>query len=558
MAGPRVTPAMAAILVALITFAVFFPAVHNGFASTWDDNTNLIDNPHYRGFAWPQVKWMWTNHLMDHYVPLTWMTFGLDYLVWKVNPYGYHLSNVILHATNAGLFCLLALAMLRLSMPKGSGRSAGLIGAVFAALFFGLHPLRVESVAWVTERRDVLSGVFYLLALLAYLRAAGEQAKPATQRKYYWSCFGLFVAAVLSKEIAVTLPVVLLILDFYPLRRLGDAPGRWFGPSVRGVWLEKIPFFVVALADSAMTTYVAVQQDLPESLAKLGWLSRLAISDYGMAFYVLKTVAPRHLSPLYPLNTYKTDPRSAAFILSFSFVFIVSFAALALYRRDRWLLPIWLAYAVTLLPVGGLIHNGNQIAADRYTYLSCLGWALLAGAALVLCWRWAQASWVRVGALACLALGALAALAWQTRQQLTVWRDSDTLWSRVVSVEPCAMALTNQGAAFSKEGDTLGAMACYRRAVAMDPGYAYAHYDLGLIFLDLHRYDEAIQECRVAKRLQPDLAGAYDAIGSALRYQGKLDEAIVAYRQAIQVDPKYATAKKNLESALRFKESQAP
>jgi len=551
------TSAAAAILVALITFTVFFPLVHNAFAASWDDNANLIDNPDYRGFTWPHLKWMWTNHLTEHYVPLTWMTFGLDYVLWKVNPYGYHLTNVFLHAVNAGLFCLLALAILRLRF-RGADRATLLIGAVAAALFFGLHPLRVESVAWVTERRDVLSGFFYILAVLAYLRRAREGASQRSQRIFYWTCFGLFVASVLSKEIAVTFPVVLLILDFYPLERLGNAPGRWFGPAVRGIWLEKIPFFIVALADSAMTFYVAVQNHLPESVARLGWLPRLAITVYGMAFYILKTVAPSGLSPLYPLNPYKTNPGGMPFLLSFSFVAIVTVAALALYRRDRWLLPTWLAYAVILLPVGGLIHNGNQIAADRYTYLSCLGWAVLAGAAAVLCWRWARTSWIRMAALMLVALGAFSALAWQTRQQLGFWRDSDSLWSRVVSIEPCAMAFTNQGVAFAQEGDFLGAEQAYRRAVAMDPAYAFAHYDLALVLIDQRKYDEGIQECRIAKQLKPDLVGAYDAIGSALRNQGKIEEAIAAYRLAVQVDPKYTPARKNLESTLRLKERLTP
>src|SRR5712692_2885137 len=227
---------LAPVLIALVTFAAFLPTLHNQFVN-WDDAKNFLDNPHYRGLGWTHLRWMWTTFHMGHYIPLTWMTFGVDYLLWGLKPFGYHLTSLLLHAANAAVFYFAALRLLKLALPGPAERNqAGLaLSAGVAALLFALHPLRVESVAWATERRDVLSGLFYLLTLLAYLRACerGERG-----RGWHWVAVGLFACALLSKSMAVSLPVGLLILDLYPLRRLGGAMGWWSAPA-RRVYLEK-------------------------------------------------------------------------------------------------------------------------------------------------------------------------------------------------------------------------------------------------------------------------------------------------------------------------------
>src|SRR2546428_8776800 len=170
------------VLVALVTFAVFLPALQNQFVN-WDDDVNFLDNPHYRGLGWSQLRWMWTTHL-GHYIPLTWMTLGMDYLLWGMNPVGYHLTSLLLHATSAVVFFFLARRFLTLALPRASGRGHALtVSAGFAPLRFAIHPLPVESVAWATERRDVLSGLFYLLTLLTYLRACERGARG---RRSYW------------------------------------------------------------------------------------------------------------------------------------------------------------------------------------------------------------------------------------------------------------------------------------------------------------------------------------------------------------------------------------
>src|SRR5438876_3730810 len=272
------------LVIAFSTFAAFLPARQNQFVN-WDDAENFLDNPHYRGLGWSQLHWMWTTH-QGHYIPLTWMTLGLDYLLWGMNPVGYHLTNLLLHAANAVVFFVVVRRLLTRALSSPSERGYALaVSAGVAALVFAIHPLRVESVAWVTERRDVLSGLFSLLTILVYLRACERGPRG---RRLYWLSVTLFGCALLSKSMAVSLPVVLLILEVYPLRRLGGSLG-WSSASTRRVYVEKIPFVLLAAAASAITLMAQLSNSAIVSVAHLSALDRLAVSAYGLGFYLWKT-----------------------------------------------------------------------------------------------------------------------------------------------------------------------------------------------------------------------------------------------------------------------------
>src|SRR5881296_2367970 len=297
------------VLVALVTFAAFLPALQNQFVN-FDDDKNFLDNPQYRGLAWTHLRWMWTTH-QGHYIPLTWMTLGLDYLLWGMNPVGYHLMSLLLHAANAVVFFFVVRRILTRALPSLSERGHALaVSAGFAALVFAIHPLRVESVAWVTERRDVLSGLLYLLTILEYLRACEPEK---LGHWWYWLSVVTFVCALLSKSMAASLPVVLLILDVYPLRRLGGAIGWWSEPA-RRVYVEKIPFVLLAAAASAIAFMAQFSAQTAASLAQLSVLGRLAVSAYGLSFYLGKLVVPVNLSPLYELPP-TVNPGALPFIL---------------------------------------------------------------------------------------------------------------------------------------------------------------------------------------------------------------------------------------------------
>jgi hypothetical protein len=279
------------LLVAIATFVAFLPALRNGFVA-WDDDKNFLANPHYRGLGWIQLRWMWTTFHLGHYVPLSWMTLGLDYVLWGMNPLGYHLTNIVLHVANAVLVYVLARRILQLSGAAPSeDRERSL--AAFAALVFALHPLRVESVAWVTERRDVLSGFFYLSTVLLYLRAATQ---PARFVRWYVLALLSFVCALLSKATSVTVPVVLLILTVYPLHRISASMVRSPRSALRSrAVLDLIPFALLSAATAVLSIvalHAPTQLDTP---------AKVAVSAYSIVFYLWKTVVPAGLSPIYEM-----------------------------------------------------------------------------------------------------------------------------------------------------------------------------------------------------------------------------------------------------------------
>ena len=270
---------------ALVTLAVFWPVLGNQFLD-WDDDVTLVNNPEFRGLGWVNLRWMLTATLMGHWIPTTWATFGADYLLWGMNPRGYHLTSLLLHAATAVAVYFVALRLLRAAMA-GSGHALRW-GALAAALVFAIHPLRVESVAWVTERRDVVSGLWFVLTVLTYLKAAA--ATGVRRRWWLAGSVAAYALAGTSKAIVMTLPAVLVLLDVYPLGRLGTRWREWVAPKARSVWLEKIPYAVVALGIAVMAIHA--QRAFAENLGAQPLASRIAVALYGLAFYVWKTLAP--------------------------------------------------------------------------------------------------------------------------------------------------------------------------------------------------------------------------------------------------------------------------
>src|SRR2546426_384236 len=539
---------LAPLLVALLTLTAFLPTLQNQFVS-WDDDKNFLENPHYRGLGWTHLRWMWTTHL-GHYIPLTWMTLGLDYLLWGMNPLGYHLTNLLLHAANAVVFFFVVRRLLTRALPGPSERGHALaVAAGVAALVFAIHPLRVESVAWATERRDVLSGLFYLLTILMYLRAYEFGARG---RGWYWLAVAVFVCALLSKSMVVNLPVVLLILDVYPLRRLGGAIGWWSEPA-RRVYLEKIPFVLLAAAASAIAVMAQSSVHAAASLAQLSLPGRLVVSAYGLGFYLWKMVVPVNLSPLYELPR-TMDPVAPPFILSYALVLAITAIVLALRRPVPGLPAAWVAYVVVLLPGLGIVQSGPQIAADRYTYLAGLGWAILAGAGLLSCWRTSGTSKTGTpttlpiaGVATCLVVG-LGALTWNQAQ---VWHDSEKLWTHTLAMDPqSSIAENNLGVVRADQSKRAEAIEHYQRALQMRPDYADAHINLGDTLFLQGKLAEAGDHYRQALAIKRDHARAHNNWGIVLARQGKLAEAGDHFHAALPNSPDNADAHTNLGHAL--------
>jgi Flp pilus assembly protein TadD len=540
--------------VAVVTFVAFAPSLLNQFVD-WDDPENFITNASYRGLGWTQLKWMWTTALLGHWVPAAWMTLGLDYLVWGMNPVGYHLTNVLLHTANAAVFYLVALRLLRAAMPPaGPGDFlAWRLGAALAALLFAVHPLRVESVAWVTERRDVLSGLFYLLAVWAYLRDAEVASEESIRRRrWYWLSLGCFGLALLSKAITVPLPIVLIVLDVYPLRRLGREAGGWWSPQSRRRWLEKIPFVVASAAVIPITLVAARAGANLLTMASLGALDQLVVSLYGLAFYLWKTVVPLGLSPFYPLTT-PIAPFSTPYVLSGFVVAVVTWLSILLRRRCPALLAAWIVYVVTVLPVSGVLQNGPQISADRYSYLPSLSLATLTGAG-VLGLRRAGMSRRQTRTFALCASGAgvlvvtlLTILTWR---QVDVWRDPERLWSHALAIAPSSTAHEHLGYLRRLQGRLPEAIEHYQSAASLRPGAASIRIQWGNALAQQGMLAEAIDRYREALHLAPGSAAPHYHWGSALLAAGRLDDAFAHYREAVRMDPTDAEAQNSWGRAL--------
>jgi Flp pilus assembly protein TadD len=513
-------------LVFLITVVVFLPALRGEFLN-WDDSVNFVANPYFRGLGWPQIKWMLTATLMGHYIPLTWLSFGINYTLGGMNPWGYHLANLILHATNATLVYAIGRRLLAAAWGGGSpsGQATGSIAVAgaFAALFWGVHPLRVESVAWITERRDVLCGLFFLLAVLAYLKGLERGGAPRSP----WPALSLtaFAAALLSKAAAMPLPAVLLLLDLYPLRRSGVG---W-----RRLLIEKAPYAALAAA-TAVAALIALPRGVGvTSYDSYGVVARIGMVAYSFVFYPIKFILPIRLSPMYELPA-RVDLASWPFLPAL--VGVVGVTAALVLARSRWPggLAAWTYSALMVLPISGVVHAGSQLVNDRYSYLSSIGFAVLAGAGVLGVLRLRErgrATLTTVSAVvggAALSILTLGLASWTQTQ---VWSDSETLWRWAVEMDPaCSLCHGNLGSAITSAELGLGrldeAEVHLRRAIELRPDNPIPHFNLGTLLLVRTRYDEAEAALRQYLALLPGSRNGLGRLGLLYLLRGHLDDAV--------------------------------
>ncbi len=423
-------------VIVVVTIAVFAPVLGNDFVE-WGDRGDLVDNTHYRGLGLRNLSWMFTTIHRGHYQPLTWLSFAADHALWGMRPAGYHLTSLLLHAACAVVVYLII------------GRLLGptvVLAALFGALLFALHPLRVESVAWATERRGPLSSLMALLAVLAYLYGAR------------WWSLAFFGLGLLAKEFVMTLPVVLVILDVYPLRRRA--------------WREKIPFFALAAVGAAVAIASSVQSGVARSLAEYGLLERIAQCFGGLVFYLQKMLVPVGLSPIYSIPP-DVDPFATRYVVSAVIVIALTAGLFVARKRFPAGLAAWAIFVVVLSPVLGLAQTGNQLAADRYTYLPSVALAVLIAAGYARLYRWP----LIVLVVPWLALTSI--LVWR---QAAVWRDDETLWTHAVDVNPkCHISNHNLGTVMARQERWDEAAAAYRQALQTDPDMDRARRAMELI-----------------------------------------------------------------------------
>jgi protein O-mannosyl-transferase len=543
---PRVVPSV----VVLLTVIAFYPVLHNQFVN-WDDYKNIVENPFYRGLRWTNIQWMFTTFHMGHYQPLTWLTLCIDYLVWGLNPAGYHLSSLLFHCANAVVLYFVAFHLF-LSADAGLAAHKGFLlplGAGFAALLFSLHPLRVESVAWATERRDVVSVLFILLTVLCYLKATKLSETDLESRRWMAVSLGLYFLSLLSKATGMTLPLVLLTLDVYPLRRLGQPSTGWFGPKTRNVWREKIPFFVLALGAGVIALIAQYHARALRPLEQHDIASRLMQSFYGIVFYLWKTVLPFSLSPLYevPLTP---EPWRWSFLLSA--LLVVGITVVLFVRRRVWpaILASWIVYVVLLVPTSGIAQSGPQLVADRYSYLSCMAWTVVTAGGishlLQLSLNRGVASHMLAAIVVIVAL-ALVGFGVLTWKQTQVWQDSERLWRHALSIDPeSSYAHNNLANALADQGRLDEATVEVREVLRINPRDAEGYYNLGNFLARQGKLGEAVDRFHEALQIRPDHAEAHYDLGNALARRGELDVAVVHFRQALFFAPQDARAHYNL------------
>jgi Tfp pilus assembly protein PilF len=534
--------------VALATAAAFAPSLRNGFVSL-DDLAMFPDNPRYRASVGSALRFAWTTFHVGEYMPVTWMSYSLDAAVWGLDPFGYHLTSLGLHVLAAVCVYVLARQLLARAAPaRGATGVALALAAALSALLFGLHPLRAEPVAWVSARGSILGGLFAVLTVSAYL--AGRAAAGGARRAWSAASLGLFALALLSRSTNVMLPVVLLVLDVYPLGRLGPRSGGFVGPAAWRVYGEKLPFAVLA----AVVAWLAVQARSETGgvfgRQPLEPAAGAAVASFALVRYLAQTLLVTGASS--PLNEMPPviDPFEWRFVLSGGLV--VAFTVTAVLMRRRWpaALAGWVTYVAVLAPTLGAVPFGVQITADRYTYVSCLPWALIGGS-VWLGWRSrlvGRLAWTSSAlALVTLCLG-LGTLSWHRVQ---VWRDSRTLWRYTLALEPGSIiAHLSLGLVLERDGELAAAERHFRRAAELSPDDAVSRTNLGRTLLRQNRPAEAAAELRVAARLAPQFADSHLTLGGALAAQGRLEEAVESYHRALALRPRSAAIHFNLARAL--------
>lgn len=540
-------------IIAAATIIAFIPALRNDFVN-WDDYETLVDNPHYRGFGWSQLRWLLTTFHMGHYQPLSWLTFALDSWIWGINPIGYHLTNLVLHGANAAVFFFLARLLLfyTFRLANDSRRLYLNLSAGLAALLFSVHPLRVESVVWATERRDVLSGLFFLLTLYGYARAAGGSTMKSEPS---WLAFSLisFVLSLSAKASAISLPLVLLLLDVYPLGRLPGTLRSWFTPEAKKILWEKLPYAALAIMFAIIAIFAQQSAGALRPVQQYFISYRLGQAVYGLIFYLWKSIVPLNLSPLYELP-YDFDAWAGIFLFCAAAALTIS-AVLYLLRR-RWpaALAAWVFYIVVLAPVVGIAQSGPQLVADRYSYFSCMSWAVLVGGAFYCVLNSLDARLGRQSVLlAALPVPGLVLILFTflTWKQAQVWRDTRALWNHVIAVAPqSSVAYYNLGRIVENEGQLAEGLELYRRALSNNPLNADAHYNLARLLAKQGEQSEAIAHYRAALKIRPKDVDAHNNLGLLLAAHGETAAAMSEFQRALEIDPKYAKAYFNIGRVL--------
>ena len=521
----RLKLSLICLFLVVISWTVYGQILGHDFIN-YDDEQYVTENAHVlNGLNWADLKWAFTTGHTGYSHPITWLSIQLDAQLYGTWAGGHHLTSLIIHCINAVLVFLLFWRMTGEVWPSA-----------FVAAIFAVHPLHVESVAWVAERKDVLSGLFFLLTLHSYVSYV---ARPNAGR--YLMAVGLFILGILSKPMLVTVPCVLLLLDYWPLRRVSFTGGK---QAVGRLVLEKVPFALVAGLWSILT--IAAQSSSGATAQvhlALGHRLANAVVSYGM--YIWNTVWPQNLTLFYP---YPKTIAMGAVMLSGVALVLISVLCIAKRRSSPYLIVGWLWYLGMLVPVVGFIQVGEQARADRYTYLPQIGLSLLAVWGVIELFGKADRGrqvLATVGILLITGLTALACL------QTSYWKNSETIWNHSLALTSNNhIAENNLGNDLMKKGRLDEAIVHFRKALEIYANYPEAHNNMGYALANKGNWSEAIPAYRAAMRARPNYPKAHNNLAISLAEVGKREEALAEFREALRIDPEYQEAHVNMAVLL--------
>lgn len=535
------------LLLSLANLIVYWQVQNFEFIAL-DDPVYTVLNPMVqKGLTLDGLKWAMTTFDFNtaNWHPLTWLSLMIDRELYGINAGGYHWTNMFLHMANT----LLLFTVLH-QMTKTFWRSA------FVAALFAVHPLHIESVAWVSERKDVLCTLFWFLAIWAYLKYVKN-----LNTKWYIATVLFFIFGLLSKPMVVTLPFVLLLLDYWPLSRFklqaaavnNGLHNHMVFPafpqrSNLNLFLEKVPFFILSLISSVITYLAQQSGEAIQSLISFPLMLRVENAFVAYFTYIFKTIWPYDLAVYYPLPT--TWP---LWYISLALILIISITAMVIFlsKRYPYLFTGWFWFVGTLVPVIGIVQVGNQAMADRYTYIPLTGLFIITvwGAADIV--KKNKSFKTSIYSLSALIICALMVVSWFQVQR---WRNNIVLFQHALAVtKDNFLAQNGMGVALRMVGDFRNAEVYFRESIRLYPKYLDAHFNLGNAYLMGKKYPEAIDEYKVILKIKPDDAEAHNYLGVALICQNEIDEAIREFEAALRIRPNYAKAKINLFNARNIK-----
>jgi hypothetical protein len=515
----------------LITLLSFLPTFGNDLIDL-DDQALLVENDQYRNLEWKNLTWMLRATNLGHWQPLTWLSYAIDYqIAGEPDPRDpaafrdaivmFHTTSLAVHSMSAVLLYLVALRLMAAAGLRGLPLN---LAAAAGALFWSVHPLRVESVAWATERRDVMSGVFLLGATLAYLNAFRPRTAAPTSIAAYAASVVLLIFSLLSKPWGMSFFVIVTIIDWYPLRRLPDNPFHWLRAPYRNVLVQKLPYLVLGLCSATIANYAMKSTGSSRTLAEWPMASRIAQTFYGLVWYPARTLWPTALSPLYELR-HGLNPLAPEYLFCYALVAVGALALFLFRRRIPAATAAFAIYAVCISPVLGLTQAGDQFVADRYSYLSTI--SLSVAAAGGLCLLALRLSPPGRKALVVLAAAAVVALSAATYTYTASWKDGESVWKHAWQTGPDRMMphINYAGPVLKR---------AVRDGIIVDPAL----------------FDEGLEHLRIATRLNPDDGRGWYPLGNALRTKGDLAGAEAAYRQSAKNLPQAYLPLVNLGNML--------